>query len=73
MYTDEGKCKIGKQAAEMVVTSLLKFYLREFTDPSLTNNSSNHHYSIGIMMNSKLRFAIRVSPVVGFQNFLWSW
>ena len=42
------KSKIGKWPAEMDVMSTLKFNLRELADHSLTNNSSNHCYSMGI-------------------------
>ncbi len=39
VYTDEEKCKIGKRAAEMGVTSTLRFYQKEFADRPLKEST----------------------------------
>ena len=39
MYTDEEKYKIGKRAAEMGVTSTLRFYQKEFADRPLKEST----------------------------------
>ena len=44
-----------------VTTSTLNFYLREFADRSLTINSGNHRYCIGIVRISKLGYCSMLS------------
>ena len=39
VYTDEEKLKIGKRAAEMGVTSTLKFFEKDFTDRPLKEST----------------------------------